>query len=442
MPPLTLDYDSILRGWTLMPPENPRQVYLLQTLKLSHDPFANPVAEQEINCSEQKPHFFDYYTDPQHPKFDQPVSQALRQARNGLIFGEPGSGKTTLRYTLEAECRAVPDRTLVVTYELSHSLAQLPQANEHWRNLAQELAIDLFIQIIEQLDTFDVPTSEQKQHLQRQIALVWPRLHRVVAQILNEDLPDPENGLAGLWWSLRRPAIRYVHPSPKIYKLLRECSPDQTKIADLQIIAQTAASTYSSGKAMLEGGLAAAKAWGFKQIFALVDGVDILERKVESMLALIAPLLDHLAQWQAEGLFFYFFLTSDMQDLLQKFYGEKLDHLPFPPRLHIIEWNESMLEALLQQRFRAAHSHTPGFNALAASDLAGKLEDFLIQGAQKSPRRLLRLVNSLIDAHAQNASDHPLFTAKDWHDMSEYWSYGPPFPPNFLTEISNLALSK
>jgi len=417
----------------LMPPESPRQVYLLNTLKLSHDPFAHPVAEQEINCGQPEPHFFAYYTDPQTSNFDQPIPQILRQARNGLIFGEPGSGKTTLRYTLEAECRAVPDRTLVVTYELSDALAQPPAADEHWRNIAQELAIDLFIQVIEQLDTFDLPTAVQKQCFRQQMALAWPRLHRVVAQILKEDLPKTENGLAGLWWSLRRPAIRYIHPSARIYNLLSESAPAQRKV-NPEAVAQTAASIYPSGEAMLKAGLAAASAWGFKQIFVLVDGVDAYERKVEAMLTLIAPLLEHLAHWQAEKLFFYFFLTSDMQTPILDSYNKKLNKLPFPPLSHVIEWDESRLSALLQQRFRAANSRTPGFNALAASSLAGKLEDSLIQAAQKSPRRLLRLVSSLIDAHAQNAPKQPLITIDDWRHMREYWSYGRPRPPALLLE--------
>lgn len=411
----------------LMPPESPRQVYLLNTLKLSHDPFANPVAEQEINCGQPEPHFFAYYTDPQTSDFDQPIPQTLRQARNGLIFGEPGSGKTTLRYTLEAECRAVPDRTLVVTYELSDALTQPPTAAEHWRNIAQELAIDLFIQVIEQLDTFDPPTAGQKQHFQQQMALAWPRLHRVVAQILKEDLPKTENGLAGLWWSLRRPAIRYIHPSAKIYNLLSECLPTQSGL-NPQAVAQAAAS-YPSGEAMLKAGLAAAAVWGFKQVFVLVDGVDAHEREVEAMSALIAPLLAHLAHWQAEKLFFYFFLISEMQAPLLENNGQALSQLPFPPLRHVIEWDEDRLSALLQQRFRAADSRTPGFNALGASNLAGKLEDYLIEAAQKSPRRLLRLVSSLIDAHAQNAPKQPLITIDDWYHMREYWSYGRPRPP-------------
>lgn len=437
-----------------MPPENPRQIYLLQTLKLSHDPFANPVAEQEIRQdipSQQEKnteaagertkesYFFNYYVDPQNSSSDLPIPQALRQARNGLIYGEPGSGKTTLRYTLEAECRTVPDRTLVVTYELSDFVVQSLTADEHWRNLAQELAVDLFIQVIEQLDTFDTPTTTQKQHFQKQMALAWPRLHRVAAQILNEDLPDTENGLARLWGSLRRPAIRYVHPSSKIYNLLHECLPVQTKTVHPQEVTRAAASAYSSGLASLEGGLAAAKAWGFKRIFTLIDGVDAHEREVESMMALVTPLLDHLAHWQAENLFFYFFLTADMQDRLQELYAGRLRNLPYPPLYHLLEWDERRLEALLQQRFRAAHSRTPGFNALGASDLADKLGEYLIQAAQKSPRRLLRLVSSLIDAHARTASDQPLFTIKDWRDMRKYWSYGSPFPPELPGQSFNSA---
>ncbi|MFQ5578491.1 MAG: hypothetical protein ACE5G8_16035, partial [Anaerolineae bacterium] len=79
--------------------KTPRQIYLTQTLKLSHDPFAGPVAESELRSTEREPHFFDYYTDPQDPEQHRPLPQTLRQARNSFVFAPPGSGKTTLRYT-------------------------------------------------------------------------------------------------------------------------------------------------------------------------------------------------------------------------------------------------------------------------------------------------------------------------------------------------------
>jgi hypothetical protein len=418
---------------------NPRQIYLLETLGLSHDPFASPVAEQELHIfGEQKsaeahnaddtkekthhkePHFFSYYIDPKDPKFHKPILEALREARNGLIFGRPGSGKTTLRYTLEAECRVVYDRTLVVTYELGDKIVQPPPAVEHWGRIAAELAVDLFIQVIEQLDTLAEPTNGQKQQFQAQMSLVWSRLRRTIILMMENDYSQQPNGLATLWPRLNRPATHYIAQSPKIRELIEGCLPLEHPIPNPLF-----------GAELLIAGVTAAKAWGFKQIFVLVDGVDGQEREVANMLSLIKPLLENLAQWQAQDLFFYFFLTEEMQEPIAEAYSETLNNLSHPPISYTIKWDITLLLELLHQRLWAAGSRLPGFNALATVGLENKLEDYLVQAAQNSPRRLLRLVSALIDAHAQSEPDQPLITPEDWQRLRENWSYGPPWPPEF-----------
>lgn len=399
--------------------DNPRQFYLRKIVGLSHDPFAGPVAEQELHSTEKEPHFFAYYTDPTPPQFDKPLLQALREARNGLIFGPPGSGKTTLRYTLEAECRAIYDRTLVVTYELSHKINRPPAARQHWTNLARELAVDLFIQIIEQLDLLDPPTELAQQLLQRQMALVWSRLRRTVDLILSGDYANRENGLASLWPRLNRPAVRYISPSPRINRLLEQCRPEGVMLTETL-----------SGEAALRAGLAAAKAWGFKRVFVLVDGVDALERRVENMLALIDPLLANLTEWPAEGLYFYFFLPSELEEVLVKRYGQFFNLLTFAPIWYIIGWNKHKLSQLLQQRLWAAGSRLPGFNALAVPGLEAHLEEAMVTAANASPRRLLQVTSALIDAHAQATPDRLLITLDDWQQMQQQWSYDPPPPAN------------
>jgi len=408
--------------------DNPRQIYLFKTLGLSHDPFDGPVAEQELHHIDKEPYFFSYYTDLKDPNSSEPLVQVLRKACTGLIFGRPGSGKTTLRYTLEADCRSVYyNRTLIVNYELSHKMVRLATAEELWLKMAQELAIDLFIQVIEQLDTFETPTELQKQHLRSQMALVWPRLRRTVGLILEDDFSDRKNGLASLWPRLNRPAVRHINPSSKIKDLIKDCLPKETKTPEkVEKVISTSLSSQefiNSGQALVEAGIAAAKAWGFEQIFVLVDGIDAYERDVDTMLALISPLLTHLEYWQLRDLFFYFFLTIDVQQPLMKLYGETLHQLPSPLFSYTIEWNKSMLTQLLQRRLQAAGSHITSFNALAEDDFEDDLEDRLIKAAGNSPRQLLNLVSALIDAHAQHAPKKPLITTEDWRQMQQSGIY-------------------
>lgn len=399
---------------------NPRQIYLLDTLGFTHDPFAGPVAEEELHSSKEEVHFFSYYVDPRSPNLAKPLPQLLREARNGFVFGEPGSGKTTLRYTLEAECRAVPDRTLVVSYELGHKIDLPPTAEEHWATLAAELAIDLFIQIIEQLETLPAPTEIQKQQLQAQLALSWSRLRRIAVRLIEDDFSTEANGLAVLWPALNRPATRYVAPSAKVINLIKACIPDPNSKAEVL-----------SGAELLAAGIVAAKTWGFKQAFVLVDGVDAQEREIAGMMKLIAPLLFNLAHWQAQDLSFYFFLTPEMETSVRETYQEVLNSLAHPPLYHKLGWDKTTLTTLLHQRLWSAGSRVPGLNALAGAALKDQLEDQLIQAAQQSPRRLLQLVSALIDAHAQSEPDQPLFTLEDWRRMQYQWSYEMPLPPDF-----------
>jgi hypothetical protein len=424
-----------------MKSNNPRQTYLLETLGLSHDPFASPVAEQELHLvgdeqkpadatgeskkPHQEPQFFSYYIDHQDFQLNKPILVALREARNGLIFGQPGNGKTTLRYTLEAECRVVPDRTLVVTYEFGDKIEQPPTAAEHWARMAAELAIDLFIQVIEQLDTLPPPTDGQIQQLKAQMRLIWRRLRRTVVLMMENDYSWQTNGLATLWPRLNRPATHYVAQSPNIKQLIEACLP-----------IESSASNSLSGIELLEAGLTAAKSWGFKQIFVLVDGVDGQERQVANMLSLIKPLFDNLAYWQARELFFYFFLTEEMQAPIAQTHREMLNSLPYPPLSYLIQWDKKKLLELLYQRLRAAGKRLPGFNALATVGLENKLEDYLIQAAQNSPRRLLHLVSALIDAHAQSEPDQPLLTPEDWQRLRQNWSYSPPLPADLMANGS------
>jgi hypothetical protein len=292
--------------------------------------------------------------------------------------------------------------------------------------------------VIERIDSIE-PNPVQKEHFSAQIARVWSRLHRVVRHILADDLPSEEYGVAGLWPNLNRLVLRHIPPSQKIRQLLAECMP-RSPGRSYDSVNKTGATSMAS----LEAGLAAARAWGFDQVFVLVDGVDAYEREIKNMMELIAPLLGNLSYWQKQNLFFYFFLTDELRPVIDRDFGRALKKLPFPPFKYRIHWNKNELIRLLHKRLRAAGSRVPGFNALAAEELGNKLEDFLIQAAENSPRQLLRVVSSLIDVHAEESADQPLFTVRDWHLMHKRWSYGRPIPPDIvfpgLTNLGTLIL--
>lgn len=404
-------------------PKQTRQGFLSE-LGLFYDPFTTPTAEKELREKKGprgQAYFFSYVIDPVDPDSRKPLPLILQDAQNGFVFGPPGSGKTTLRYLLEAEYRFKAARRLVVTCDLREQTGVLTDLESHAARLSRELALDLFIQIIERLDTMLEPiTAQQIQKLGELIAITNAPVARAMSRLLREDFSNAEYGLAQVWPGLGRPAVRYVDSSSKISNLLNALSANTEKIAPVRQL----------GENLLKAGLDAARAWQFEQIFVLVDNVDANHRNINQMIDLLRPLLDHLASWQNQNVFFYFFLPDGLEPTLQMKYRETLNKaLTFPAAWWIINWDRDTLTALLHERLRAGGSRAPGFNALAAPEFHGKLEDYLIEASANIPRQLLRVVSALIEAHVQVTPNRSVFTPADWQMMRETWGYGPPPPP-------------
>ncbi len=391
--------------------ENQRQIYLLKTLELSHDPFASPVAEQEINKGDknQRPYFFSYFVD--NSGCEKPIWQTLREQRNGFIFGEPGLGKTTLRLILADEYRATDDRTLVVTYNLGDEISTPYTLDDHRKKITVELAIDFFIQIIERLDEMEsFPTEKQISALQRQLSLIWhsTTIRYVIRHLMPRVTSSTPYGIASVWRFLNRPPVRYITPSNRIKRILQYCSDDA-----IEVIKPAA-----TPQALMAEGLAAAKLWGFDRVAVLVDGVDAHFRSVQQMYNLIKPLLENISLWQRKHLFFYFFLPQELEPQLPP--KKQNQTLTYPPFYYTIKWNSNTLAQLIKQRFKAAGSRLYGFNDIAAPEWNGQLEQKIITAANGSPSKLLEVASALIDAHASRAPERLLLTGDDWDAMEEY----------------------
>lgn len=390
----------------------------LRDLGLSRDLFKVQSAEQDFpgpQTSEKHGDLFSYVIDPTDPTSLQSLSLILKEAQNGFVFGPRGSGKTTLRYLLEAQYRTAAARQLVFTYDLRHNADTVFDVRQHSIRLSGELALDLFIQVIERLDEMlSPPTESQIQALQMQVSRLGGSVRRAISRLQQEDFAAAEYGLARIWPSLGRLPVKYVDSSARVHRLLKN------------LPARTVPGPNSkTGESLLEAGLAVAKTWQFEQVFVLVDNVDAADRTPAQMLALLSPLLERLAAWQTKGLFFYFFLPAQLASVLQAEYRELFNkRLTFAPAWWIINWNKDTLTELLHERLRAGGSRAAGFNALAAPEFQGKLEDYLLQAADNHPRQLLRLVSALINAHLTTTPDRSVFTPADWQTMQKQWSYG------------------
>ena len=209
-----------------------RERLYLKTIGITRsDPFVMPVSEQELEFSQsavsdgaRQPSFFDLVAPPPlhnlpHMSIDESL-KLLREPRTSFIYGVPGSGKTTLRLALDAYLRQKPDRTLSITYRY---FPIKPTADHHWHALAKELAVDLFIQIVEQFESFRNPTPEQIEALRAQI--VVGKLTHLVDRILDNPEPSSLWGLSAYWPSVYRATVRRVASSPAVLDLLHQSRP-------------------------------------------------------------------------------------------------------------------------------------------------------------------------------------------------------------------------
>ena len=413
-------------------PMTPRQQYLRYS-GFKYDTFAQPDAEQEYGFADrdtlQIPPFTDqalaprpddippvfpraYYVDPRYSeRREGSVFEELRAPDHALVYGEPGAGKTTLRLAVETYARAFPNGTLVVTYEpgrvveseVGQAVAAVGQSAEaadadaaatdaHLRLLAAALAVDLFIQIIEQFGLRrDLPTARQNDALCYLITTIEPRLKAVLQRLMRGDEPTELYGFAWLWRRLDRPVVRPVVRTPQMsdwFKALRKHG-------------QTPGEALPDGAAMWQRALDTARLWGFGRVFVLLDGLDTYWRRPPDMLRLLDPLLRLLPRFAAQEVNLKAFLPRELeQSVAQRLeaYGVAADEV----HVIVLAWTDERLRALVLTRYRAARSRR-----LTLSDLVDKedtefyerVDDMLIESAQGNPRRLLLILHELVEAH-------------------------------------------
>jgi energy-coupling factor transporter ATP-binding protein EcfA2 len=395
-----------------------RERFIEQTLKLNHDPFARATAELELLKNSEDPPFFSYFITPPTDPVQENLLEELRQANPVFIFGAAGSGKTTLRYALEALCRAVPDRTLVVTYTLGKVDTAGDGETAVWQALTEALATDLFVQITEQWHTLGDVESEMVERLGR----FWYEALPTFGRKLHNHLTKESNQSVGVaaWWTWwKRTAVRYTPLTPA----------RQTLFQQLLSLEETAPAQTQPYQKTFYQGLQLAKEIGFTQIYLLVDVVE--NRELTDHFSLLLQTIHTITS--PIPLYPKLFLPESWQDYLKQL-ATSLNWLTPQTLSAIIKWDKpEALHAILANRFRSAGSWIRGFNTIAGQEIADRLEEMMIQTADQSPRRLLQLANLLLDVHANREPDDWLITAEDWNNMCQLWNYGPPLPPLLTT---------
>lgn len=400
---------------------NNRDIYLRDILHLNHDPFANPVAEWELQINPDDPPFFVYFVDSPYESEDREeitLLDRLQQPGVAIVYGEAGSGKTAVCYRLEAAYRETSDQAFVINHVLGKEDSQT-SSEIFWHILCEALATDLFIQILERFDTLSHSLVEDLTPL---LAQYWtqtiPHFSRKVQRHLAQPQPTAVTGMSAQWWPVwQRPAIRYTPLTPERINFLKrmlseEMTPNNVLPNEI---------TFRQGVSLVQK-------IGFRQIFFLVDVVDAQHRNLDNLTAHISALWDYLLPLRLEIPFYpKFFLPIS----LRPFVTALVMRAPLisPDFSAIIKWNNSQaLVQLIENRFRSAGSWIKGFEVLASQEIAEVLNQAIFYTARQSPRRLLQLLSLLLDAHASRDPTDPQITAVDWQRLCDMWSYGDPKP--------------
>ncbi|MAU01329.1 MAG: hypothetical protein CL608_29665 [Anaerolineaceae bacterium] len=391
-----------------------RARYLLGTLRLEHDPFCAPTAELELQINPEDSPFFSYFVDPPYrltgTRVRQPLLDHLKQPQPSCVYGQAGTGKTAVKTMLEAECRALPEQTLVLSLGLGKGEpVQLDEAFL-WQRLTEALAIDLFVQVIEQFDSLH---KMLKPALVAELSRFWqahiPQFRRTVRRELLR--AESETADISTWWRVwDRPVIRYTPLTAGrkqfVEVVLAETQGKRGKVS------------LMDGRSQFQQGLKLAEKCDYERLYLLIDvpgGTRPNELDIAELLRFLSDLTDLSLPIYTK----LFFPQSFQPDAEYLFVEENMTLELFTA---VLNWNQPRaFQKLLEQRFRTAGSWIRNLNTIIEQPVVAEINKLLQQEANQSPRFLLQTISRLIDSHANHAPDIFLITLEDWQRMVARW---------------------
>lgn len=407
---------------------NRRNEYLFQTLGLDHDPFAFASTELELPVNRDDPPFLTYFVDLPVEGSSLSLLENLKQPGHAVVYGTSGSGKTMLRYALEAQCRGMADRILVVSQPMGKGGPKTAVPPLSPAAFVEALATDLFVQTLEQFDSFLNPPDAE---LITELSHFWhtniPNFHRNLERHLSQGKPaDAPTGISVWWRTWKRIVVRYTPLNTARVQFLTAV-----------LAAGEGGETAVTHNNAIQQGRHLAHRLGYKQIFYLIDVADTPQLNTTKLIEQLCELPNWLPLANNEiPISLKLFLPERMKDTIQDSSALCPPALISPSFSAIIRWNRpELLQALIANRFRSAGSWIRGIEVLASQEIAAELPNQLIKAANQSPRRLLQIVNQLIRVHAERDFGDPTITIDDWQAVRASWAYGSPPLPSLLSAI-------
>lgn len=400
----------------------PRQRYLVQAFHLESDTFANVSAELDLAVNPSDPLFYLYFVEPDCEPDRSPLLEQLRKSSPALIGGESGSGKTMLRYVLEQTCRTRPESTLIVSPPIRDSEVLTLPIGSFQQVLCEAIATDLFVQVLDRHHLFEFNPD-----LINSLAIYWhvsiPWFERKLRSYL-ESVQQRE--MSAWWWPVwQRVAVQFTPDTVERREFLKHL---------LESAHPVPTQSESNPLQQIHSGMQLARHLGFNQLFLLLDMDKMAAVKI--VLQEIAALqrINQVMQIVPK-----LFVPSTIYDTtLQALRSIFLSNAIVSG---IILWRSPhKLVSLVAARLRAGKSWVRDFDTLASQEINDQLQNALVTSANGSPRRLLLLVNSLIEAHVHHSPDNPLLTTDDWKQMCDNWGYGDPKPGYLIGDLQRLTM--
>jgi DNA-binding response OmpR family regulator len=340
-----------------------------------------------------------------------------------LVFAPRGGGKSALRVMLASECRPFqsPDsnprsRDLAVTYAdfdpvlqaCNHDVTRLT-VHHHVTEILS-VACTTLLDALWQDPALCTALSPQNRSLLASYCREFnPALMQADAAYRRLSEACPENEIP---WSAFRQAVSEqrlekflkesnLSPSPAIqlYAELIDDTPDP--LADLH----SPVRLFSKFAQLVQDA-------GLATTYILVDRLDerlLTFRDPQNLASLIAPLVTHLSLMEIPGVKFALFLPREAQEVILPLVRSRsfksLD----------LAWENELLLNLLRLRLQVySKDRVQSLGKLCEDTLARRIETEMIELADGSPRRLLRLGASLFEAHVTISPSEHAITEAAW----------------------------
>lgn len=359
-----------------------------------------------------KPTFsaLSYFVDPLYAQRSHgSIFSDLRRPQHRFLFGRPGEGKTTTRLALEAHVRAQPQETFIVTYEPGGDGPALT-LDDHLSRLVCEVAVDLFVQVVEQFAYRSRPPGKQQTaDIRWLLPFGGQPLARVLDRLAHGDELSPIWGFAELWRYLDRPVVRPVVRTERLRAWL------QSLYNQLET---TEPEPHLAPRRRWRKALGVVRRWGFRQVYVAVDGVDTWQRKPADMMAVLDELLQYAPELTKQHVYLRGFLPLELRPAVEQALAAGRLRADQWCSLEL-RWGDERLTALLFARLLAGGAPALSIADLFEAEFTEEIDAALIAAANKSPRRLLTSIDQLINVHVGREPAERPITSDEWQRALE-----------------------